>query len=89
MQPTFQLVVFDMAGTTIQDNSNVAETFMYAMQKHGYPIDKDQANKVMGYKKMVAIKDLLQSNYPGSILESENLINKIHDTFIATMTDFY
>lgn len=89
MQPTFQLVVFDMAGTTIQDKSNVAEGFMYAMQKHGYPIDKDQANKVMGYKKMVAIKDLLQSNYPGSIIESENLINEIHNTFIETMIDFY
>ncbi len=89
MQPTFQLVVFDMAGTTIQDNSNVAEAFMYAMQKHGYPIDKDQANKVMGYKKMIAINDLLQSNYPGSIIESENLINEIHDTFIETMIDFY
>jgi phosphonatase-like hydrolase len=89
MQPTFQLVVFDMAGTTIQDNSNVAEAFMYAMQKHGYPIDKDQANKVMGYKKMIAINDLLQSNYPGSIVESENLIHEIHDTFIETMIDFY
>ena len=89
MQSTFQLVVFDMAGTTIQDNSNVAEAFMYAMQKHGYPISKQQADKVMGYKKMIAINDLLQSNYPGSIIESENLINEIHDTFIETMIDFY
>jgi phosphonatase-like hydrolase len=89
MQPTFQLVVFDMAGTTIQDKSNVAEAFMYAMKKHGYPISKEQANKVMGYKKMIAINDLLQSNYPGSIVESENLINEIHDTFIETMIDFY
>jgi phosphonatase-like hydrolase len=89
MQPTFQLVVFDMAGTTIQDNSNVAEAFMYAMQKHGYPISKEQADKVMGYKKIIAINDLLQSNYPGSIIGSENLINEIHDTFIETMIDFY
>jgi phosphonatase-like hydrolase len=89
MQSTFQLVVFDMAGTTIQDNSNVAEAFMYAMQKHGYPISNEQANKVMGYKKMVAINDLLDSNYPGIINENENLINEIHDTFIETMIDFY
>jgi len=89
MQSNFQLVVFDMAGTTIQDKSNVAEAFMYAMQKHGYPITKDQANKVMGYKKIIAINDLLQSNYAGSIVENENLINEIHDTFIETMIDFY
>jgi phosphonatase-like hydrolase len=88
MQPTFQLVVFDMAGTTIQDNSNVAEAFMYAMQKHGYPISKGQADKVMGYKKIIAINDLLQTNYPGSN-EIENLINEIHNTFIETMIDFY
>ena len=89
MQPTFQLVVFDMAGTTIRDNSNVAEAFMYAMQKHGYPISKEQADKVMGYKKIIAINDLLQSNYPGSIIESENLLDEIHGTFIETMIDFY
>jgi phosphonatase-like hydrolase len=89
MQSNFQLVVFDMAGTTIQDKSNVADAFMYAMQKHGYPITKDQANKVMGYKKIIAINDLLQSNYAGSIAENENLINEIHDTFIETMIDFY
>ena len=89
MQSNFQLVVFDMAGTTIQDKSNVAEAFMYAMQKHGYPITKDQANKVMGYKKIIAINDLLQSSYAGSIVENENLINEIHDTFIETMIDFY
>jgi phosphonatase-like hydrolase len=89
MQSNFQLVVFDMAGTTIQDKSNVADAFMYAMQKHGYPITKDQANKVMGYKKIIAINDLLQSNYAGSIAANENLINEIHDTFIETMIDFY
>jgi len=89
MQPNFQLVVFDMAGTTIQDNSNVAEAFMYAMQKHDYPISKEQADKVMGYKKIVAITDLLETNYPGIVKENEGIINEIHGTFIDTMIDFY
>lgn len=89
MQPTFQLVVFDMAGTTIQDKSNVAEAFMYAMQKHGYPISKEQADKVMGYKKIIAINDLLETNYPGIVKENENIIEEIHQTFIDTMIDFY
>ena len=89
MQPTFQLVVFDMAGTTIQDNSNVADAFMYAMQKHGYPINKQQADRVMGYKKIIAINDLLESNYPGIVSENENIIKEIHETFIETMIDFY
>ena len=89
MQTGFQLVVFDMAGTTIQDNSNVADAFMYAMQKHGYPINKQQADRVMGYKKISAINDLLESNYPGIVAENENVIKEIHDTFIKTMIDFY
>ena len=89
MQTGFQLVVFDMAGTTIQDNSNVADAFMYAMQKHGYPISKDQADRVMGYKKIIAINDLLEFNYPGIVTENENIIKEIHETFIETMIDFY
>lgn len=87
MQPIFQLAVFDMAGTTIQDNSNVADAFMYAMQKHGYPITKEQADKVMGYKKVIAIKDLLEESYPESL--NENNITVIHQTFIDAMIDFY
>lgn len=89
MKTAFQLVVFDMAGTTIQDNSNVAEAFMYAMERHGYPIGKEQADRVMGYKKIIAINDLLETNYPGIVEKDESIISEIHQTFIDTMIDFY
>jgi len=32
-----KLVVFDMAGTTIHDENNVAKAFQSALNQHGYP----------------------------------------------------
>jgi phosphonatase-like hydrolase len=89
MQSPFKLVVFDIAGTTIQDNAAVAETFMYAMQKHGYPIKIQQANAVMGYRKNLAIENLLMENYPAALGEDASIINAIHETFNQTMMAFY
>lgn len=89
MQSPFKLVVFDIAGTTIQDNAAVAETFMYAMQKHGYPIKMEQANAVMGYKKNWAIQNLLINNYPAALEKDESIINVIHETFNDTMIAYY
>lgn len=89
MQSPFKLVVFDIAGTTIQDKTAVAETFMHAMQKHGYPIKMQQANAVMGYRKNLAIKNLLMENYPAAIAEHTSIINEIHKTFNETMIALY
>ena len=89
MQSPFKLVVFDIAGTTIQDKAAVAETFMYAMQKHGYPIEMQQANAVMGYRKNRAIKNLLMDNYPAALTDDTSIINAIHETFNDTMMAFY
>ena len=89
MQSPFKLVVFDIAGTTIQDKAAVAETFMYAMQKHGYPIEMQQANAVMGYRKKWAIENLLMENYPVALTKDTSVINAIHETFNDTMMAFY
>ena len=89
MKAAFKLVVFDIAGTTIQDNDGVAGIFMYAMEQHGYPVDLEQASRIMGYKKNIAIEILLQDNYPGALAKNRSIIAAIHTTFNNEMVEYY
>ena len=40
-----QLVVFDIAGTTVKDNGNVADSLVYAFQNFGYNVSKASKNQ--------------------------------------------
>ena len=84
-----QLVVFDIAGTTVKDNGNVADAFIYALKKFGYSIPRKEVNFMMGYKKPIAISMLLHKFYAGEIDNIKNLVENIHLVFIDTMVDFY
>ena len=57
---TIQLVVFDIAGTTVRDNGNVAEAFITAFRNFGIPMPPAEVKKVMGFRKMDAIAMLLE-----------------------------
>ena len=59
-----ELVVFDIAGTTVTDNDNVNDAFRGAFDKEGYPVAPVDINHVMGYRKMEAIRILLERFYP-------------------------
>ncbi len=83
-----QLVVFDMAGTTVEDKDNVHQALINAFSKSGYYIMRDEANKVMGIPKPVAIREILQHQYHVKA-NLEQLINRIHADFVKEMIAFY
>lgn len=60
-----QLVVFDMAGTTVDDTINglplVAVAMQEALKKHSIDVSVDEINKVRGMEKKDAIKTLLSN----------------------------
>lgn len=85
---SIKLVVFDMAGTTVEDNNNVAAVLQYAMKEFGYNVTIDDVNKVMGYPKPVAITELLVQ-YSDNKQPDEQYVNHIHDVFVAKMLDHY
>lgn len=88
--PKIQLAVFDMAGTTIEDENNVARAFQQALNQAGYPeVTLREANEKMGYSKPQAIGELLQIHEkdPGKITNS--LIDRIHSDFVQRMVDHY
>ena len=84
-----ELVVFDIAGTTVNDKGNVAMAFMDAFKKHGYKVDKNEVLKVMGFRKKEAIKILLADFKRDSDSDINELIEKIHDAFVDNMISFY
>ncbi len=87
-----KLVVFDMAGTTVKDNDNVHQSLINAFRLENIEVTRDEANKVMGYPKPIAIKQLLHAKLNGSLQKSIHeyeFIDKIHKNFISDMVHFY
>ncbi len=83
-----QLVVFDMAGTTVQDNNNVHLALQTALKKQNIQVGIEEINLVMGIPKPVAIQTLLK-NKIDEILITDDFIDEIHRIFLAEMIDFY
>jgi len=82
-----QLVVFDLAGTTVKENFDVQRTLKNAFKKIDIEISIEQASQVMGIPKPIAIRQLLESIKHPSI--SSGLIQSIHADFVREMILFY
>ena len=84
-----KLVVFDMAGTTVEDNNNVHQALIDAMDEAGISVSLEEVNDVMGYPKPVAITQLLKNHSVDNEHPNENLIKEIHEDFVSRMILFY
>jgi len=82
-----QLVVFDLAGTTVKENFDVQRILKNAFGKARLEITIEQANKVMGIPKPVAIRQLLEQLKHDSI--NDEIIRTIHADFVTDMIRFY
>ncbi len=73
--PSLALVVFDLAGTTIEDHDVVSRCLVDAVATVGATVDRDDANVVMGMPKPVAIAHLLAKLDGGSVdVSSERVV---------------
>lgn len=86
---SIELVVFDIAGTTVRDKGSVADAFMEAAASFGVQVPLEEVNKVMGFRKKEAIRILLDKFYLERKEDIEVLIEKIHDAFTRSMIQFY
>ena len=84
-----QLVVFDMAGTTVSDKNYVGLAFQQAMKLHGFEVPIEEVNPIMGYEKPLAIKMMLEKKVDDSALITSDLITNIHKEFVLKMIQFY
>lgn len=81
-----ELVVFDMAGTTVKDNNAVRIAFRGALQEHAIKTNEERITTVMGLPKPEAIRLLLMETGRET---SHELVNTIHDNFVRRMKEYY
>ena len=79
------LVVFDMAGTTVHDEDYVSASFREALAAAGVTVTPDQVKAVMGYRKIQAVRTLLEQHKAEEDLDAA----AIHDDFLKRMNTFY
>lgn len=84
-----KLIVFDMAGTTVEDNQNVAIALQSALSDFNYDVTLEDINIVMGYAKPVAIRSLLKQYAGDTIAENDALVDEIHENFVGKITSYY
>jgi phosphonatase-like hydrolase len=83
---TIELVVFDMAGTTINDDDGVNRCVRAALEPVGVSATRDAVNLVMGIPKPMAIRQLLERYERPELVEQ---IDAIHADFVRRMIEFY
>ena len=86
MTDKIQLVVFDMAGTTVSDNEDVAKAFREAFSLAGISVEINRIQPLMGYHKPVAIRKLMA--LLGRVTNDEE-VERIHEDFKKVMIRFY
>lgn len=81
-----RLVVFDIAGTTVEDPDGVGGCLKAALDAAGVPWDAEAVNAIMGIPKPVAIRVLMEQ--AGQSVEPER-VEAIHRDFQSRMIAYY
>lgn len=81
-----ELVVFDMAGTTVNDDDSVNRCVRTALQHVGVVVTPEAVNLVMGIPKPLAIRQLLERYERPELLGQ---LAAIHGDFVRRMIAFY
>ena len=82
-----ELVVFDVAGTTVVDENNVAGTLRMALAEVGCAVTESACARVMCLAKPVAIEALAGSQVPRAKLTA--LVARAHESFVQLMVHHY
>lgn len=84
-----ELVVLDIAGTTVFDKGNINSAFRSAFAGAGLEVAPADVDKVMGYRKMEAIKIIMEKYAPKMSNDNPGVLCRIHDVFTSEMVRFY
>ena len=89
MKP-IELVVFDMAGTTIEDKGNVVLRCLVETAQHfELPGSEEELNSLMGLHKREVFALLASKRFPGDKIRAERITDEALADFIARMQTAY
>lgn len=80
-----QLVVFDMAGTTVKDDGMVLSKLVEAVRMHDLPGEPKELNALMGMNKREVFAMLAARRYPSDHARAEQVADETLATFIGKM----
>ncbi len=82
----YELVIFDMAGTTVNDDDGVNRSVRAALAHVGITVTREAVNEVMGIPKPEALSRLIAaSDHPEKVAD----LDAIHADFVQRMIRFY
>lgn len=84
-----ELVIFDLAGTTVKDNYDVPRILQLTLAKFDTYVTLEEAVEVMGLPKPIAIRQMLEKYSDDLIMINRETIDAIHKVFISEMIAFY
>jgi phosphonatase-like hydrolase len=82
-----ELVVFDIAGTTVNDDESVNRCLRSSLAAAGLSVTAAQVNAVMGLPKPTAIAMLIEQFDPTSVLRHQ--VDAIHNDFVSRSIEFF
>ncbi len=84
-----ELVVFDMAGTTVQDDGMVLKALVDTVRNHDLPGEPQELNNLMGMNKREVFGMLAVRRYPNDSTHAEQVADDALRTFIEQMKASY
>lgn len=87
MKESIQMVVFDMAGTTVDEGKLVYKSVQYALNQFGIPISFPEVLQIGGWNKKEGIRHLM-GKY-GSSDHGEEQVEQVHDQFLERVNNAY
>jgi phosphonatase-like hydrolase len=81
-----ELIVLDMAGTTVGDTFSVHDSMISAFKAHGFEIDRTIASNVLAVPKPIGIQFILENQFQ---IQDAALLDSIHQSFQIFMNDYY
>lgn len=85
---SIELVVFDMAGTTVYDGDAVTASFRATLAEAGVAVTPEAIQAVRGQEKAAALRTLLAPRLPAEAITEER-VRSLHQGFVARMLDYY
>jgi phosphonatase-like hydrolase len=82
-----RLIIFDMAGTTVQDDDGVNRCLRQSLEEFAAKVSVEAVNAVMGLPKREAIRRLVASSSRADYLLPR--LDEIHELFVVRMRCFY
>jgi phosphonatase-like hydrolase len=83
------LVIFDMAGTTVLDAGQVPDAFRTVLQAHGIEVTDEALRSVRGASKREAIHRFVERHFPGDPTETDRQTEDIFSAFRDHLSKSY